>query len=42
MRFVFASDVHHAFRQVGELLNKTEADLYVIAGDLVSRAFFRY
>jgi Icc-related predicted phosphoesterase len=42
MRIVFASDVHHAFRQVGELLNKTEADLYVIAGDLVSRAFFRY
>jgi Icc-related predicted phosphoesterase len=42
MRIVFASDVHHAFRQVGELLNETDADLYVIAGDLVSRAFFRY
>ena len=42
MRIVFASDVHHAFRQVEDLLNKTEADLYLIAGDIVSRAFFRY
>ncbi len=42
MKVVFASDVHHAFRQVGGLLEKTEADLYLIAGDLVSRAFFRY
>ena len=42
MKILFASDVHHAFRQVGELIRKTEADLYLIAGDLVSRAFFRY
>ena len=42
MKIIFASDIHHAFRQVDELLKKTEADLYLIAGDLVSRAFFRY
>jgi len=42
VRIVFASDIHHAFKQVDELLKKTEADLYLIAGDLVSRAFFRY
>ena len=42
MRVIFASDVHQAFRQVDELLKKTKADLYIIAGDLVSRAFFRY
>ena len=42
MRIVFVADVHHAFRQVGELLEQTQADLYFITGDLVSRAFFRY
>ena len=42
MRIIFASDIHHAFRQIDELINKTEADLYLLAGDLVSRAFFRY
>jgi Icc-related predicted phosphoesterase/predicted nucleotidyltransferase len=42
MRVIFATDIHHAFRQLNELLEKTEADLYLIGGDLVSRAFFRY
>ena len=42
MRVIFATDVHQAFRQGDELLKKTDADLYLIAGDLVSRAFFRY
>jgi len=42
MRIVFLTDIHHAFRQVGEILANTEAELYLIAGDLVYRAFFRY
>lgn len=42
MRIIFASDVHSAFRRMDELLKKSEADLYLIAGDLVSRAFYRY
>jgi Icc-related predicted phosphoesterase len=42
MRVIFIADVHHAFAQVERLLGSTEADLYLITGDLVSRAFFRY
>ncbi len=42
MRVIFIADVHHAFAQVERLLEQTEADLYLVTGDLVSRAFFRY
>jgi len=42
MRVIFIADVHHAFAQVERLLDRTEADLYLVTGDLVSRAFFRY
>lgn len=42
MRIIFTADVHQAFRRVEELLELTEADLYLITGDLVSRAFFKY
>jgi Icc-related predicted phosphoesterase len=42
MRVIFIADVHHAFAQVERLLERTEADLYLVTGDLVSRAFFRY
>ena len=42
MRIIFTADVHHAFKRVEELLDLTESDLYLITGDLVSRAFFKY
>ena len=42
MRCVFVTDVHQAFRKIDRLLDKTEADLYLIAGDLMSRSFFQY
>jgi len=42
MRIIFVADIHHAFRPLETLLNSTEADLYLITGDLVYRAFYRY
>jgi Icc-related predicted phosphoesterase len=42
MRIIFATDIHHAFRGVERLLDETSADLYLICGDLVSRAFPSY
>jgi len=42
MRLIFATDIHHAFKSVSDLLARTEADITILAGDLVSRAFYRY
>ncbi|MFC1884457.1 metallophosphoesterase [Thermodesulfobacteriota bacterium] len=42
MRIIFVADVHHSFSQIDRLLRETESDLYLITGDLVSRAFYRY
>lgn len=42
LRLIFLTDVHHAFRNLESLLERTAADLYLVAGDLVARAFFRY
>jgi len=42
MRLIFATDIHHGFRGVADLLARTEADITILAGDLVSRAFYRY
>ncbi len=42
MRLIFATDIHHAFKSVSNLLARTEADITILAGDLVSRAFYRY
>jgi len=42
LRIVFATDIHHAFAALGELLERAEADLYLLGGDLVYRAFHRY
>ncbi len=42
MRIVFATDIHHGFHAVADLLARTEADITILAGDLVSRAFYRY
>jgi len=42
VRIVFITDVHHDFKSLAAVLKETDADLYLIAGDLVSRAFYRY
>jgi len=42
MRVIFIADVHHAFARVERLIEETDADLTLVTGDLVSRAFFRY
>jgi Icc-related predicted phosphoesterase len=42
LRIVFAADIHHAFAALGDLLELTRADLYLLGGDLVYRAFHRY
>ncbi len=39
MKIIFASDIHEAFRNLTKLFQITEADLYIIAGDLVYCAF---
>ncbi len=40
MKLVYLSDVHDAFDRVKELLARTDADVYVIAGDLIDRPFY--
>ncbi len=40
MELVYLSDVHDAFGRVKELLSRTSADVYVIAGDLIDRPFY--
>jgi len=42
MRIIYATDIHHALRQLEELFKRTDPDLYIIAGDLAYRAFYRY
>jgi len=42
MRLIFTTDIHHAFKSITDLLARTEADITILAGDLVSRAFYRY
>jgi Icc-related predicted phosphoesterase len=40
MVIIYLSDVHDAFDRVKELLARTEADVYIIAGDLIDRPFY--
>ncbi|MGV8078888.1 MAG: metallophosphoesterase [Syntrophales bacterium] len=40
MELVYLSDVHDAFDRVRELLSRTGADVYIIAGDLIDRPFY--
>lgn len=39
MKIIFASDIHEAFGNLTKLFQSTDADLYIIAGDLVYCAF---
>ena len=40
MRIIFATDVHGYFERVKILLEQAEADLYIIAGDLIDIPFY--
>ena len=42
MKVVFVADVHHAFGRLRDVLDQTNADLYLVTGDLAARAFYRY
>jgi Icc-related predicted phosphoesterase len=39
MRIVYATDIHGAWKPVKALLENTNADLYIIAGDLLKKSF---
>lgn len=41
MRIVYATDIHDAYAAVDRLLRVTSADLFVLAGDLIYKAFHR-
>lgn len=41
MRIVYATDLHGAWNLVGPLLERTTADVYIIAGDLLKNHFRR-
>jgi len=40
MEILYLSDVHDAFDRVKELLARTDADVYIVAGDLIDRPFY--
>ena len=40
MKIIYISDIHGAFDRVGQLLDATEADVYIIAGDLIDLPFY--
>jgi Icc-related predicted phosphoesterase len=42
MHLIFATDIHHDFKRLRALLEKTSADLYLFGGDLVYRVFHRH
>ncbi len=40
MKIIYLADIHGAFAQVKDLLALTDAQVYIIAGDLIDRPFF--
>jgi Icc-related predicted phosphoesterase len=40
MKIIYLSDIHGAFAQVKNLLAATDAQVYIIAGDLIDRPFY--
>ncbi|MFB3924760.1 MAG: metallophosphoesterase [Syntrophales bacterium] len=40
MRIIYLADIHGAFARVKDLLTVTDAQVYIIAGDLIDRPFF--
>ena len=39
MKIIYASDIHESFKNLQKLFRMTEADIYIIAGDLLYSAF---
>ena len=39
MKIIFASDIHEAYTNLSRLFRDTDADLYIIAADLIYCAF---
>lgn len=40
MKIIYLADIHGAFAEVKDLLSATDAQIYIIAGDLVDRPFY--
>jgi Icc-related predicted phosphoesterase len=40
MRIIYIADIHGAFDRVGQLLEATDADAYIIGGDLIDLPFY--
>lgn len=40
MRIIYLADIHGAFARVRELLSGTDAQVYIIGGDLIDRPFY--
>jgi Icc-related predicted phosphoesterase len=40
MKIIYLADIHGAFAQVKDLLDMTDAQVYIVAGDLIDRPFF--
>ncbi|MDD2671728.1 MAG: metallophosphoesterase, partial [Syntrophales bacterium] len=40
MKIIYLADIHGAFERVKDLLAATDAQVYIIAGDLIDRPFY--
>jgi Icc-related predicted phosphoesterase len=40
MRIIYIADIHGAFDRIGQLLDATDADTYIIGGDLIDLPFY--
>lgn len=40
MKIIFVTDIHDALKELRELLSTTEADLYLLCGDILYHAFY--
>jgi Icc-related predicted phosphoesterase len=40
MKIIYVADIHGAFDRVGQLLDATDADIYIVAGDLIDLPFY--
>ena len=40
MKIIYATDIHDALKELRILLSNTEADLYLLSGDILYKAFY--
>lgn len=40
MKIIYVTDIHDALKELRELLSNTEADLYLLSGDILYKAFY--